>query len=168
MAPLPNQLQFERLLDDHRKILYKICHSYCRNAADREDLAQEIAVQLWRSFASFDGRCAFSTWMYRVALNVAISFCRSEATRTRRAVGDGEAILQTLGAAEPESGQVQTLYQMIETLDPMNKALVLLYLDGYSQKEIGEVLGIGPGNVGTKIGRIKETLKRSLEAAKKN
>ena len=77
---------FEALLDEHKCILYKICHLYCRNPDDREDLAQEIAVQLWRSFDTFDPRLRFSTWMYRVALNVAISFYRRESVRTRHVV----------------------------------------------------------------------------------
>ena len=77
------QETFQTLVDRHKKILYKICNSYCRNPVDREDLAQEIVFQLWQSFRSFDGRVQFSTWMYRVALNVAISWYRRERTRTR-------------------------------------------------------------------------------------
>jgi RNA polymerase sigma factor (sigma-70 family) len=79
----PAQERFQNLVDDHKKILYKVCHSYCRNPGDRDDLAQEIIVQLWRSFGAFDERVRFSTWMYRIALNVAISFYRLEILNSR-------------------------------------------------------------------------------------
>src|ERR1700730_13008670 len=83
ITPPELQENFQFLVDEHKKILYKVCNSYCRNHDDREDLALEIIVQLWRSFGYFDARCLFSTWMYRIALNVAISFDRRENTRTR-------------------------------------------------------------------------------------
>jgi RNA polymerase sigma factor (sigma-70 family) len=70
------QETFQNLVEEHKKILYKVCNSYCRDRDSRDDLAQEIMIQLWRSFGKFDGRCRFSTWMYRIALNVAISFYR--------------------------------------------------------------------------------------------
>src|SRR5271155_1987706 len=92
------QEQFQSLVDEHRKILYKICNSYCRNRDDREDLAQEIVVQLWRSFKTYDGRCQFSTWMYRVALNVAISFYRREGVRTGH--GRAEPLLEVADERE--------------------------------------------------------------------
>ncbi|MGC2527525.1 MAG: RNA polymerase sigma factor, partial [Candidatus Acidiferrum sp.] len=85
---------FQALVDEHKKILFKICNSYCRNRDEREDLAQEIVAQLWRSFPSYDRRWRFSTWMYRVALNVAISFHRRERTRIRHIVTAGEHLLE--------------------------------------------------------------------------
>src|SRR5271166_5191590 len=90
------QERFQSLVDEHKKILYKVCNSYCRNKDDREDLAQEIMVQLWRSFGSFDGRAQFSTWMYRIALNVAISFYRRESTRTRHVLPADEHLLDAI------------------------------------------------------------------------
>src|ERR1035437_7404871 len=121
------QEHFQTLVDGHKKILYKICNSYCRNRDDREDLAQEIIVQLWRSFESFDGRCRFSTWMYRIALNVAISFYRRESTIRRYALSDDERLLNAIDETANQSAEVQALYQFIEGLDPLQKALVLLY-----------------------------------------
>src|ERR1700730_7288745 len=93
ITPPELQENFQFLVDEHKKILYKVCNSYCRNHDDREDLAQEIIVQRWRSFGSFDARCLFSTWMYRIALNVAISFDRRENTRTRYVLSDQERLL---------------------------------------------------------------------------
>jgi RNA polymerase sigma factor (sigma-70 family) len=154
------QERFQDLVDEHRKVLYKICNSYCRNRDDREDLAQEIVVQLWRSFKTYDGRCQFSTWMYRVALNVAISFYRREGVRTGH--GLAEPLLDVADERENQSDDIRLLYESIEKLDPLNKALILLYLDGHSYAEIGQVLGISVTNAATKIGRLKETFKRQF------
>ncbi len=156
----PEQERFQSLLEEHKKILYKVCHSYCRNPGDRDDLAQEIIVQLWRSFRSFDQRVRFSTWMYRIALNVAISFYRRESVRTRHVVPGSEHLLEAIDETASRPEEVQVLYEWIEGLDPLNKALVILYLDGNNYQEIADVLGISPTNVATKISRLKETLRQ--------
>lgn len=160
------QERFQTLLVEHRGILYKICNSYCRNKDDREDLAQEIAIQLWRSFGAFDERYRFSTWMYRVALNVAISFYRRESTRTRYVLSAGERLLDAVDETATQSEDIALLYQFIERLDPLNKALVLLYLDGNSYQEIADVLGITETNVATKISRLKNKIKQKVSGAK--
>jgi RNA polymerase sigma-70 factor (ECF subfamily) len=157
------QERFLNLMEDHKKILYKVCHSYCRNPGDRDDLAQEIIVQLWRSFAGFDERVRFSTWMYRIALNVAISFYRRESVRTRHVVPGSEHLLEAIGETEDRSEEVGLLYRWIEELDPLNKALVILYLDGNNYQETAAILGISETNVATKISRLKETLRQKKE-----
>jgi RNA polymerase sigma factor (sigma-70 family) len=157
------QERFQSLIDDHKKILYKVCSSYCANRDDRDDLAQEIVVQLWRSFHAFDGRCRFSTWMYRVSLNVAISFYRSEAARTRHVLPAGERLFDVIDERESQSDEIRFLYRSIERLDPLNKALILLYLDGYTYAETSEVLGISETNVATKIGRLKKAFKQEFD-----
>jgi len=159
----PEQERFQNLLEDHKKILYKICHSYCRNPSDRDDLAQEIIVQLWRSFRSFDQRVRFSTWMYRIALNVAISFHRRESVRTRHIVPGSEHLLEALDETGNRSDEVELLYQWMAELDPLNKALVILYLDGNSYQEIAIVLGIRETNVATKISRLKQAMRQKKE-----
>jgi RNA polymerase sigma factor (sigma-70 family) len=156
------QGRFQTLVEEHKKILYKVCNSYCRNRDDREDLAQEITVQLWRSFAKFDERYRFSTWMYRIALNVAISFYRRETTRTRHVISDEERLLEAIDDTQSQPEDIRLLYQFIGTLDPLSKALVLLYLDGNNYQEIAEVLGISETNVATKISRLKKTMKQEL------
>jgi RNA polymerase sigma factor (sigma-70 family) len=165
MTTAAQQERFQTLVDEHKKILYKVCSSYCRNWDDREDLAQEIIVQLWRSFGSFDARCRFSTWMYRIALNVAISFYRRENTRRRYALSDDEQLLNAIDETANQSEEVQVLYQFIDGLDPLNKALVLLYLDGSSYQEMAEVLGISETNVATKISRLKQTMRQEFRGA---
>jgi RNA polymerase sigma-70 factor, ECF subfamily len=160
-----SQERFQSLLEEHKKILFKICNSYCRDRDARNDLAQEIIVQLWRSFGRFDGRCRFSTWMYRIALNVAISFYRSESTRARHVISGDEQLLEATEEPESRPEEVRLLYEFIGGLDPLNKALILLYLDGNSYQEIAEVAGITETNVATKLNRLKNKLKQELNAA---
>jgi RNA polymerase sigma-70 factor (ECF subfamily) len=157
------QERFISLMEDHKKILYKVCRSYCRNAGDRDDLAQEIIVQLWRSFGGFDERVRFSTWMYRIALNVAISFYRRESVRTRHVVPGSEHLLEAIDETENRSEEVGLLYGWIEEMDPLNKALVLLYLDGHNYQDTAAILGISETNVATKISRLKEILRQKKE-----
>ena len=139
--------RFLGLLQGHRRILFKIAGAYGRSEADRQDLAQDIVVELWRSFGRYDEERPFATWMYRIALNVAISHHRSERRRRRDLVDDGEAVIE-LAAADPERA-----------------AIVLLYLEGERHDAIGAVLGMSASNVGTRIGRIKERLRRDRRAA---
>lgn len=157
------QDRFLVLLDEHKKILYKVASSYCRRPADRQDLTQEIVVQLWRSFDRYDESYRFSTWMYRIALNVAISFSRSEARRSRHTVAAEDSILEIAdarGSAEPAEDRL--VQQVLAQLDELDRALIILYLDGNRYDTIAEVLGITETNVGTKIGRIKQKLRRDL------
>jgi len=152
---------FESLVEEHKRILYKVSNSYCRNRDDREDLAQEIIVQLWRSFPSFNPHYRFSTWMYRIALNVAISFYRRERTRSHY-LAAGEYVLDVPTQPAIQTEDVRLLHEFIDTLDPLHKALVLLYLDGHSHREIADVLGITETNAATKIGRLKQKMKEEF------
>jgi RNA polymerase sigma factor (sigma-70 family) len=156
------QERFQARVEEHKKILYKICNSYCRDRDARDDLAQEIIIQLWQSFGKYDESRRFSTWMYRIALNVAISFYRRERTRTRHVISDEEHLLEAANETESQSEEIRVLYQFIEGLDPLNKALVLLYLDGNNYQEIAEVVGISETNVATKISRLKSKMKQEL------
>ncbi len=163
-TPKPSeQERFVALLDEHKRILYKVAGGYCRNAADREDLVQEMVVQLWRSFDRYDEHFRFSTWMYRVALNVAISFHRSASRQPRELVPAGEALLEIADPAAFEAGaddDLKQLHAMLQRLDELDRALILLYLDGHRHDTIAEVLGLSESNVGTKINRIKQRLRR--------
>jgi RNA polymerase sigma factor (sigma-70 family) len=162
MTSLELQERFQTLIDEHKKIVYKVCNSYCRNRNDRDDLAQEIVIQLWKSFGAFDERRRFSTWMYRIALNVAISFYRRENTRTRYVISSDEHLLEAAVKTEDQSEDVQLLYQFIERLDPLDKALTLLYLDENNYQEIADMLGISETNVATKINRLKIKLRQDF------
>jgi RNA polymerase sigma-70 factor (ECF subfamily) len=162
------QDRFLALLDQHKKILFKVAGAYCRNSADRPDLMQEITAQLWRSFDRYDERHRFSTWMYRIALNVAISFYRSESRRSRNTVPAEDSLLEIAAeesgpdSGDDNDGNLQLLHQLIGQLDELDRALVLLYLDGNRYDTIAEVLGISETNAATKISRIKQKLRRDL------
>ncbi len=160
--------RFLALLEAHRRALYKVAAVYARGAADRQDLGQEIVLELWRSFDRYDPGRRFATWMYRVALNVAISWHRSDRRRRRDLVDDGEAVL-AIAAAAPDraalEGKIGRLHDAIASLDELDRALVLLHLEGERHEAIGAVLGITESNVGTRLARIKERLRRNLEAA---
>jgi RNA polymerase sigma-70 factor (ECF subfamily) len=165
MDAKPRRERFADLLSDHKNILYKVCSAYCRNPADRDDLAQEIAIQLWRSFGSFDDRYRFSTWMYRVSINVAISFYRREANRARHVLSGDDRLIEIPDRVERPPEDVLLLYQFIDGLDALNKALILLSLDGYGYREIAGVVGISETNVATKLSRLKQAMKRDLAGA---
>ena len=151
------------LLDAHQGILRKVANAYCPRAEDRDDLVQEISIQVWRSYPRFDGRCKFSTWLYRVALNVAISFHRTESPHHHALSGDEQ--LQAIPApadAAPPSDEILALRRFIGALGDLDKALVLLYLDEHSHADIAEILGLSASNVGTRISRIKLRLRQDL------
>lgn len=157
---------FHALLDRHRKIVLKVASTYAREPADRADLAQDIVTQCWRAFPGYDETRSFSTWMYRIALNVAISFARGNQQRHRHAVAFDDSLHDIATGPDPENDErVRMLYRCIDALDPLNRALLILYLDERSQREIAEILGITESNVATKIGRLKERLRNDLSEA---
>jgi RNA polymerase sigma-70 factor (ECF subfamily) len=160
------QAAFVDRLDRHRGVLAKVAGAYCRDAAGREDLIAEIVAQLWRAYGRFDERAAFSTWMYRVAVNVAISFQRAEMRKARNVEPAEPAVLEMLPSPPgAESDDALALVrEVIEELDELNRALMILYLDDNSYAEIATILGISETNVATKIGRIKQRLKRDIAA----
>ncbi len=157
------------LLDAHKGILYKVANAYCPRAEDRHDLVQEISLQVWRSYPRFDGRCKFSTWMYRIALNVAISFHRQERAHHNLLSGDEHLLdLPAPSDTTPTADDIQALHRFIAGLDDLNKALVLLYLDDHNHQEIAEILGISATNVATKIARIKARLRQDFTSGPSN
>jgi RNA polymerase sigma factor (sigma-70 family) len=161
------QRAFVERLDRHRGILFKVAAAYCSSPADREDLVAETIAALWRSYGRFDGRSSFATWMHRIAVNVAISFYRSETRKRRGFVAAGESVLERIPAPDAETDdRLDLVRELIGRLDPLDRALMLLYLEDYSHAEIASVLGISESNVGTKIGRIKERLKRNVAAVR--
>lgn len=157
---------FGDLLQQHRGIVFKVANAYARSAEDRDDLVQEIAVQLWRAWPGYDPARKFSTWMYRIALNVAISFLRSDGRRRRHAVPLDEAVHDMAddnGIDHDTASQLRVLHRFIATLEPLNRAL-LLYLDERSTREMAEVLGISESNVTTKISRLKQRIRDHVAA----
>lgn len=155
---------FTDLLRRHARLIHKIACAYCRDAADREDVVQEIAVQLWRARERYDERYRETTWIYRIALNVALSFQRRERRHHERRLSGDEHLITVAAAAEAEPGEdVQLFLRCVEDLGPLDKALVLLYLDGNDHATSADVLGLSVSNVGTKLGRIKDRLRVAFE-----
>jgi RNA polymerase sigma-70 factor (ECF subfamily) len=161
MSQKSNKEEFLGMLRDHKKLIYKVSSSYCKNPDDRKDLIQEIIIQLWTSFSKYNDQYKLSTWIYRISLNVAISFYRKEAKRRDTASSLNENIILIVNEDESRELEhnVEILYQCINKLNELNKALMILYLDNNSYREIAEILGITETNVATKINRIKQQLK---------
>lgn len=161
------QERFEALFERHRRIIFKVANTYCRHDEDRRDLAQEISVQLWRAFPGYDPQRSFSTWMYRVALNVAISFARRAGQRERRMVTLDDSTAEPIDdrATHEVDERVHALQRIIDSLGDLDRALMLLYLEDHSYREIAEVLGISETNVATKINRLKQRIRKDVSSS---
>ena len=160
----PVKKEFVDIIEKHKGIIYKICNGYCKEADDREDLVQDVIGHLWKAYPKYNSDYKLSTWIYRIALNVAISYYRKEQTRKKYIQPIQEHTLEV--SEQPEDENIKLLNQFIAELDELNKALMILYLDGNSHKEIAEILNISESNVGTKISRIKIQLKAKFNNLK--
>lgn len=152
------QREFLDLVEAHQGIIHKVCGLYAGSGDEREDLRQEILVQLWRSFASFRGDSRFSTWMYRVALNTVLL-----ARRRRQARPVTEVFSESSPPlAKPAPGSdpdVERLQRCIRRLRELDRAIILLYLEQYTHEEIAELTGLGSKNVSVRVSRIKKQLR---------
>jgi RNA polymerase sigma-70 factor (ECF subfamily) len=157
---------FAALLQRHSGIVFKVANSYARGSEDRADLAQEIAAQLWHAWPKYDPTRSFSTWMYRIALNVAISHLRAQELRRRHDAVPLDESLHDMAdgnAHDHEAGQRLRLLQGFIARQPaLDRALLLLYLEDRPQREIAEILGISETNVSTKVARLKQRLRDEL------
>lgn len=157
-----NQHQtFEHLLKAHELLVWKICRLYGKTEDDRQDLFQDIVIQLWKAYPKFRGDAKFSTWLYRIGLNVAITQFRK--FKSRIYATDIESLNiaiadDTYSMVKEE--QSQELYAAIEKLNDIEKAIVMLYLDDKTYDEMEEILGISNGNLRVKMNRIKEKLRQ--------
>jgi RNA polymerase sigma-70 factor (ECF subfamily) len=155
------QDDFIRLVNENRGILFKICRMYGATEPDRQDLFQEMVVQLWRSYPGFRGESKFSTWLFRIALNTAISDLRKQ-RRQFSPVDPGQlpTQLQDLQYNTDKEEQLRALYAAIDRLTEVEKALTMLYLEDKSYAEMEEILGIPQNNLRVKMNRIKEKLRK--------
>jgi RNA polymerase sigma-70 factor, ECF subfamily len=162
MEPSPaRQAAFLELIEQHAGILHRVRSLYAVDPDDGKDLVQEILMQLWRSFPSFRGEAAFSTWMYRVALNTALLRRRKSRARAREEA-DPEALAAIPAGPDPPDPDVATLYRCIRELPSLDRAIVLLHLEGQSYEEIARTTGLGRGNVGVRLVRIRGRLRQCL------
>lgn len=151
--------RFISLLERNIGIILKISKAYTSTAQDCEDLFHDIAFEMWKAFPDFKGISKISTWIYRIALNTAMNYKRNT---KRNKVFLQSAIEFNVPEAANETDEnplMEILYECIAELDEFNKAIIILYLDGYKHEEIAKITGISKTNVGTRILRIKEELK---------
>jgi len=159
------RLRFAALLVQHRGIVVKIARGYCAHQEDRLDLIQDISVQAWDAFDSFDpARARFSTWLYRVALNVAISQVRRQQLRQRHhAVLEEDTLPVDEGAPAEQQHAVKQLEDAIRMLPPLDRALMLLHLDDHDHRQIADILGISTANVSTRLHRLRQQLRARFD-----
>ncbi len=152
--------EFLDLVEENKKLIYKVSHMYCDNAIDKKDLFQEIVANLWKAYPNFKGNSKVSTWIYRISINTAISWLR-DYVKTNNHI----EYMNVMPQMQDESAiddLYDQLYCAISILNKLDKALILLQLDGYSYDEISEIIGLTKTNVATKISRIKLKLKNHL------
>ncbi|MFN4763382.1 RNA polymerase sigma factor [Gillisia sp. Q332] len=155
--------QFVTNLETHQNIVHKICRIYTNDQAEHNDLFQEITIQLWKAYPKFRGEAKFSTWMYRVALNTAITLYRKKKRGIQTT--DYDSVHFRIQAEEYDGEaekQLTLLYSAVKELNDIDKALVFLYLEDKNYKEISETLGISEVNARVKMNRVKTKLKKIL------
>lgn len=152
---------FLSVIESNKGIIYKIANSYCKDKEDRNDLVQEIILKLWQAFDEYNDEYKHSTWIYRIALNAAISNYRKEKVREKHLTSIATNFIEFKGSIDTSETEHKyvLLEKFIGQLKELEKALILLFLEEKSYREIAEILGISESNVGTKMGRIKKILK---------
>lgn len=150
--------EFLEQIEKHKAILYKLSKLYMDNEADREDLFQEMVFQLWRSYVSFEGKSLFSTWMYRVALNTALVFVKKDKRRPAiEELTDRVDVVEYSDHQQKEE-QLEYFYKAVQLLNEVEKALLFLFLEGQTHREIAIQMGISEGNARVRLNRTKDKL----------
>ncbi len=159
---MSKEYEFTRVIKDNEGVIFKITTIYTDNSEDQKDLYQEIVYQLWKAYDSFKGNSKISTWMYRVALNTAITRLKKEKRRGNR-VGIDKIVMQQTDHHDAEfEERLKMLYAHIQGLNELEKGLMLLLLEGKKYEEIAIITGLSPSNVGTRISRVKHKLKTQI------
>lgn len=153
--------EFIQLIETHKKLIYKICHTYCKDAESRKDLEQEIIIQLWRAMKKYNGNVKISTYMYKIGLNTAISHYRKSKKWNVSPINESILSIPDEDNFHLDE-QVKFLYQCIQELNTIDKAITLLHLEEHNYQEIADIIGITKTNVATKLNRIKKKLKNCL------
>ncbi|MFK7951689.1 MAG: RNA polymerase sigma factor [Ekhidna sp.] len=154
---------FLKKIEAHKGIIHKVSRTYFEDADDREDLSQEIILQLWKSYSSFQGKSQFSSWMYRVALNTAILYFKKE---KKKVIGSDITGLEEKIANSESDGkenQLAHFYRAVHQLNKIEKALILQFIEGFSGDEIASNLGMTAGNVRVKLNRTKKKLEKIIK-----
>jgi len=154
---------FESMIKEYHPIIYKICRVYSGNE-DFDDLYQEVLINLWKSYKTFEGRSKLSTWLYRVTLNTALTYQRNEKKHSKKISMDHLPELITMENDPIENeAKIQKLYAAIKQFKKIDRSIILLYLEENSYEEIAELTGLTPSNIGAKISRLKKKLFQTLK-----
>ena len=148
---------FSQLIRENKSTIYTVCYMFSGNKDEVDDLFQEVLVNLWRGFTSFEGRSDVRTWVYRVSLNTCITIDRKKRRTPKVALN---LDVDLFSSRSEDDRQVKLLHERISRLQPFDRAIVLLWLENMSYEEIGEVVGISTKNVSVRLFRIKEQLKK--------
>lgn len=167
----PDEQQYLKLIEGNRPRILKVCRVYAWNAADQDDLYQEILFQIWRALPGLKQDAHANTWLYRIAINTSISFVRRRTARGGPAVPlDHEQLTHHIESRQSSDAgggeQLARLYDAIAHLNEVEKALVTLFLEEFSYDEMAEVLGLNPSNVGVMLHRAKKKLFTLMQEAK--
>jgi RNA polymerase sigma factor (sigma-70 family) len=155
--------QFVKLLEENQNIVHKVCRVYTNNSDAHKDLFQEVTIQLWKAYPKFRGESKFSTWMYKVAINTAITLYRKSKRQIQtNDITDFQYKLESEEYDGEIEEQMRLLYKAIHQLSDIEKALILLYLEDKPYKEIADTMGITEVNARVKVNRIKAKLKTIL------
>lgn len=154
--------EFKALVANNHLLIYKVCRMYCSTEPDLQDLYQDILVQLWKAFPAFKGESRISTWIYRIAINTSITQFRKT---SRKPIHENinNQMVETIRNPESKQEEVDELNRAIALLADIEKAIILLYLDEFSYKEIAGIIGTTESNIGFKINKIKTKLKATLK-----
>jgi RNA polymerase sigma factor (sigma-70 family) len=154
---------FITAINENQGLIFKVASIYTNNNEDKNDLSQEIIYQLWKSFGTFQQKSSLSTWIYRVALNVAIYHLKTSKRKIKTEPLDKHFLnFQETNNSDEIEEKWQLFKQHINMLNLLDKGIVLLYLENKSHEEIAQIIGISTSNVGTKLSRIKEKLKQQI------
>lgn len=153
-----NEKLFLSLINQHRAIIHKISKMYMNNSEDQQDLFQEIVLQLWKAYPTFKGNSKFSTWLYRVALNTALVYFKKAHRKIDRTPLEESIDIIDLNDSEAKEEKLSYLYKAVQELNAVEKALIFLFLENQSHREISENLGISEINARVKLNRTKEKL----------
>lgn len=154
---------FEVIINEHKGIFFKVAKAYCKNEDDKKDLLQEMMIQIWQALPKYNSDFKLSTWLYRIVLNIAISYYRKSVVKQNHYQIVDFSVQDFVDNNESEPNpNLMLLEKFINELNDIDKALMLLYLEDKSHAEISEILGISTSNVSTKVQRIKEKLKEKF------
>lgn len=151
-----DKLKYRNFVDRHKATIYTVCYMYADRHEEADDLFQETLINLWRGFSDFRNESTERTWVYRVSLNTCLSYKRKKKMKTEPL----DISSEIFDNSNEVGAQTQMLHARISALEPMDRALVLLWLENMSYDEIGAILGVSAKNVGVRLVRIKEKLKK--------